>query len=279
MNQETSTVVGEKTIFDDYLLRWGLATEGEPIVTAGSKLLPVRYRDVPAMLKIASAPEEERGASLMSWWQGRGAARVFAYEGRALLLERATGEKRLAHMARQGQDDAASRIICEVAATLHESRSAEVPSTLVPLARWFEELDAASVQRGGLFVHAAATARQLLAEPREIVVLHGDLHHGNVLDAGTRGWLAIDPKGLWGERGFDFANIFCNPDAEIATAARRLARQIAVVAEAANLERARLVKWVFAYAGLSAAWSLDDGTDPTIALAIAELALAEMNHI
>jgi streptomycin 6-kinase len=55
----------------------------------------------------------------------------------------------------------------------------------------------------------------LLAEPREVGVLHGDLHHGNVLDFGVRGWLAIDPKGLLGERGFDFANIFTNPISQI----------------------------------------------------------------
>lgn len=34
-----------------------------------------------------------------------------------------------------------------------------------------------------------------------MVTLHGDLHHGNVLDFGASGWLAIDPKGLKGERG------------------------------------------------------------------------------
>nr|WP_249123342.1 MULTISPECIES: aminoglycoside phosphotransferase family protein [unclassified Bradyrhizobium] len=52
----------------------------------------------------------------------------------------------------------------------------------------------------------------MLAEPRDVVVLHGDLHHDNVLDFGERGWLAIDPRCLRGERGFDYANIFTNPD-------------------------------------------------------------------
>jgi streptomycin 6-kinase len=46
----------------------------------------------------------------------------------------------------------------------------------------------------------AATARELLAKPSEVVVLHGDIHRGNVLDFGPRGWLASDPKGLVGER-------------------------------------------------------------------------------
>ncbi|HEX2211426.1 MAG TPA: aminoglycoside phosphotransferase family protein, partial [Longimicrobium sp.] len=93
---------------------------------------------------------------------------------------------------------------------------------------------------------------------------------------GARGWLAIDPKGLVGERGFDFANLFCNPDLETATSPGRLARQAGVVAAAAGMERARLLRWVLAWAGLSAAWSLEDADDATLALAVAEIAAGEL---
>ena len=102
------------------------------------------------------------------------------------------------------------------------------------------------------------------------------MHHGNVLDFGPRGWLAIDPKGLIGERGFDYANIFCNPSAAVATTPGRLARQATNVAETAGLDRTRLLQWILAYAGLSAAWSLEDGDDPELALAVAEIAAAEL---
>jgi streptomycin 6-kinase len=146
------------------------------------------------------------------------------------------------------------------------------------LARWFEALEPAARHRGvpsgGILSQAAATARALLAEPRDVVVLHGDLHHGNVLDFGPRGWLAIDPKRLLGERGFDFANIFCNPDPAIATAPGRLARQATVVAEAAGLERKQLLKWILAWAGLSAVWFLEDGVKPELDLTVAEIAAA-----
>lgn len=92
-----------------------------------------------------------------------------------------------------------------------------------------------------------------------------------------RGWLAIDPKRLLGERAFDFANIFCNPDLETASAPGRLARQATVVALAAGLDRRRLLRWILAYAGLSAAWSMGTSDeDPDLALLIAELAAAEL---
>ena len=122
----------------------------------------------------------------------------------------------------------------------------------------------------------------LLANPREQVVLHGDLHHDNVLDFGPRGWLAIDPHGLVGERGFEFANIFTNPDLSdpsqpVATQPERFHRRLVVVAEAAGLERCRLLQWILAWTGLSAAWFLAE-KDPLaeVDLRVAALAAAEL---
>jgi streptomycin 6-kinase len=261
--------------FDDYLARWGLTPDGAPIATRSSDLLPVRRARVPAMLKIAREAEERRGGLLMSWWGGDGAARVLAQDGAALLLERATGQGSLVEMARRGRDDEASRILCAVAARLHAPRPCPPPE-LIPLPRWFEALEPAAARHGGVFRLAAATARELLAKPSEVVVLHGDIHHGNVLDFPPRGWLAIDPKGLVGERYFDFANLFCNPDLGTATAPGRLARQAAVVAETAGLDRSRLLGWILAWAGLSAAWHLEDGEPAETALSVARLAAAEL---
>jgi streptomycin 6-kinase len=262
-------------MFGPHLRRWNLVSDGEPITTHSSDLLPVRFGDVPAMLKIARSEEERRGASLMAWWDGSGAARVLAHDGDAILLERATERRSLTDMAHQGRDDEASRIICGVATTLHAHRGSP-PADLVSLSEWYAELSHVAGTATGIFSLAAATAHDLLASPQEVCVLHGDLHHGNVLDFGARGWLAIDPKGLIGDRGFDFANILCNPDFEIATSPGRLVRQIDVVADAAQLDPARLLRWVFAYAALSAAWTIGERGNPKLALMIAHMAAAEI---
>lgn len=257
-----------------WIARWSLAPAGDPFATHTSVLLPVLAGGEPAMLKVATVPEEERGAEILAWWGGVGAARVLALKGEAMLLERATGTRSLVEMAASG-DDEATRILCATAARLHERRP-EPPASAVPLVTWFAALEPAARSEGGILRHSLAAANALLATPRDLAVLHGDLHHGNVLDFGARGWLAIDPKGLYGERGYDFANIFCNPDAAVATAPGRLARQADVVAAAAGLERARLLQWILAYAGLSAAWSLEDGDDPALALAVSEIAAGEL---
>jgi streptomycin 6-kinase len=255
-------------MFGDYLQRWKLRPDGAPIVTATSRLLPVRVGGVPAMLKLAVHEEEKRGGLLMVWWDGRGAARVLAHGGDAILMERATGTS-LADLARD-DDDQATRMICGVVEQLHAASGR--PPPLVPLTQWFEPLHAAAATCGGIFATAAAAASRLLEIQRDIRVLHGDIHHGNVLDFAVRGWLAIDPKALIGDRYFDYANILLNPGDDLVFAPGRLARQAAVIAEAAHLDRRRLLAWVLAWAGLSAAFSVEDGLPPHGALRAAELA-------
>lgn len=273
------------TVADPYqpwLDSWRLRPDGPGFTTEfGSLLMPVIAGGRRAMLKIAGGEEERRGGALMVWWAGEGAARVLAHGGDAILLERAVGNVSLTAMALHGQDDAAAAILCQVAAGLHAPRDRPPPDSLVPLPIWFRQLEPAAQARGGIFVESAAAARELLGAPRDVAVLHGDLHHGNVLDAGERGWIAIDPKGLIGERGFDFANIFHNPTKEIALTPGRLPRLIGIVAQLAGLEPVRLIKWILAYSGLSAAWSLDSGEDAHArgAMEVAELAAAELRLI
>jgi streptomycin 6-kinase len=260
---------------DRYLALWNLVADGDRIETPSSLLLSVRRAGRPAILKIAREAEERRGGRLMAWWDGDGAARVLERDNAALLLERAVGPRRLAAMVADGQDDEASRILCAVARRLHAPRPSPPPD-LMPLPVWFEMLAPAANALGGLLRESDAIARTLLASQRDVLPLHGDIHHANVLDAGDRGWLAIDPKGLLGERTFDFVNILRNPDAATALAPGRFAHQVGVLADAAALDRRRLVEWTLAFAGLSAAWHIADGEDAALDLAVARLAAAAL---
>jgi streptomycin 6-kinase len=244
-------------IFEPWLKRWALVPDGAPIITPGSRLLPVRLNDRPAMLKVALDVDEKYGNRLMTWWDGDGAAQVLAHHEDGLLLERAMGSRSLMHMAMNGEDDEASRILCSALARLHAPRETP-PPPLVELGPWFASLRIATAQHNGLYALSLQTAENLLANPQDVMVLHGDMHHDNVLDFGERGWLAIDPKRVRGERGFDYANLMCNPDLPTATDPARFRRQLDVIVEAAGLDHRRLLQWVLAFAGLSAAWFLED---------------------
>jgi streptomycin 6-kinase len=62
---------------------------------------------------------------------------------------------------------------------------------------------------------------------------------------------------------------------EIAVDPARLRRRLAIVSGTAGLDPKRLLDWIYAYAVLGAAWSLESGHDPGPGLAIAALARAE----
>ncbi|WP_130178535.1 aminoglycoside phosphotransferase family protein [Cryobacterium sp. SO1] len=101
---------------------------------------------------------------------------------------------------------------------------------------------------------AATMARELLeaSAPEAQVVLHGDVHHGNVLDFDGR-WLAIDPKGLIGHRAFDYANVFCNPATDLAVS--HFHRRLSIVSEQSGLDLDVVRSWVIAWCALSVTWT------------------------
>jgi streptomycin 6-kinase len=266
-----------RLMFSPYLERWSLTTDGEPIITHSSRLLPVIWRDNRAMLKVATHSSEREGALLMQWWNGDGAAHVYAQEDDAVLLERAADKRSLLQMAMNGEDDEASRIMVRTAAKLHTPRPTPLHDS-TPLKRWFRDLEPAALTHSGTFAKCWKIASALLADPQQLSILHGDIHHRNILDFGERGWLAIDPKRLYGERGYDFANIFANEDLPTTTDPARLRRQLSIVSEGADIEPSRLLKWIVAYSGLSAAWFLEDEDHVSAEkpLKVARIALAEL---
>jgi streptomycin 6-kinase len=254
---------------------WELVNDGEISVIGNSLLQPVLSEGRLAVLKVPLNNEEFRGFRLLECWNGSGAVNVYRYDTRALLMERATGNRSLLNMVASRQEAEANRIICAVVERLH-GNPCSMLSGLVTLPEWFRSLEAAAGREGGVFDRGYAVARGLLDVPGEPVALHGDIHYGNVLDGGPRGWLAIDPKGLVGERGFDYANIFCNPDLTVAGSPERLSSQVRLVAGLAGISVQRLLRWVIAWAALMASWMLEDGADPVLPLTVGEIAGREL---
>ncbi len=246
-------------LFLRYLDRWGAVPDGKEIVTHSSRLLPVTWRGKALMLKVATAAEEKHGNACLAAWGHGPFAPVYAQEGDAVLMERATPAPDLTEMSQGGRDNEAIEILVEAASGIHTVPAPDV--ALIQLAERFASVEAAPDEE--LFNLANRVASDLLSNPVDQSPLHGDIHHGNVLYFENSGWRAIDPKGLQGERGFDYANILCNPDTD--TALSRFEPRIQQIASRATLDPERLLKWCVAWCGLSAVWTLQDGGDPTAA--------------
>ncbi len=225
------------------------------------------------MLKLLKPESDEAGAAaLLRYYDGRGAVRLYAAEADAQLLERATGPRSLTAMALSGGDEEAAGILADVVERLHAEHGRPPPLDLEPLDTRFRALFE-QADDTPLLGRCAAVARRLLATEGERVPLHGDLHHGNVLDSGPRGWLAIDPKALRGEPTYEVANLLRNPapHATLVQDRARMARLAGFYAGRLGLERQRVLDFAFAHAGLSAAWDIEDGVDSGYSLSCADL--------
>nr|WP_245808388.1 aminoglycoside phosphotransferase family protein [Deinococcus hopiensis] len=160
--------------FHPYMQRWHLVSDGLPIYTRSSDLLPVRYGGQAAMLEIARGEEEKTGNAVMAWWDGAGAARVWQHDAEAVLLERVEGNFSLTEMVSAGRDDEATRILCRLAGALHRNGTWPGPE-LPSLERWFRGLEEMAPGVGGVLAHALETALSLLRKQQDVRVLHGDI--------------------------------------------------------------------------------------------------------
>ena len=93
------------------------------------------------------------------------------------------------------------------------------------------------------------------------VVLHGDLHHENILSDEERGWVGIDPKGVIGEPAYEVGALLRNIKPSLlheGNLQQICDRRVAILAEELGFERERIIGWGFAQAVLSAWWDYED---------------------
>ena len=124
----------------------------------------------------------------------------------------------------------------------------------------------------GLVTVAESIFAELLASAAPPVLIHGDLHHENILRAGREAWLSIDPKGMAGEPAYEVGAWMRNPLSlpDWPDLKKVLARRADQFAAELDLERERIMGYSMAQAVLSAWWSLEDtgqGWKPWVAVA------------
>ncbi len=115
-----------------------------------------------------------------------------------------------------------------------------------------------------LLEEAETLFAELSASMAEPMLLHGDLHHDNILMATRQPWLAIDPKGLVGEPAYETGALLRNALAQVFSAPQSqcvLARRVDQLAEELELDRVRIHGWGLAQGVLSVWWGIEDSGD------------------
>lgn len=263
---------------DYYLSTWELTTPQLIAETPTSQVYTVKYHGDTIVLKLLTpigVDDEQNGAIALTCFDGQGAVRLLDHDAGAHLLEYVDGDD-LLPMVLNGDDTQATKIIAGVVNQLHSATP--TLNGLTTLRRRFRSLfrKAEIDSQAGInsiYVRGARVANILLDSPRDERVLHGDIHHENIRHHQTRGWLAYDPKGLYGERTFDVANALCNPMRfpAIVHDETRLLENAQILAQELAIELARILAFTYAYACLSASWSLEGHGDVRLSLKVAKI--------
>ncbi len=215
-------------------------------------------------------------------FSGKGAIKLLEWDVNwgAMLLERLKPGEQLQDIT---DDESAIGIACD---TMEKLWTPAPESRLFPTtADWASGLDRLRRRYDGgtgplpavLVDRCERLFAELHSSASDSVLLHGDLHPGNILSS-SRGWVAIDPKGLIGEREYEVGAWMRNPLPELLFFDNPqvfIGKRLDQFCERLSFDRQRLRDWTFAQSVLSAWWHIEDsghGWEP--AIQFAELVLS-----
>lgn len=251
------------TVLDTWRRRWEIDLEpGEPLDAMNLVLFGHSRRAGDVVLKL-SVPSFETRAELAATRlaSGNGFVRLIDADPDACLIM--TGRIHPGGALRDTglKDDEMTRICARK--LLEFWQQPEPETDLILLDHWARELLDHEPERharapNDLLLEARDIARDLLGSPTSRSLLHGDLHHQNILCGKGDTWVTIDPKGLIGERGYDITAWMMNPwGAPLRPDYVDIANQrLDIFADMLGEPRQRLAQWAVVQAALSLCWGL-----------------------
>ena len=220
--------------------------------------------DVPVILKLSHDVDSlNTEAAALVAFADYNAVSILAHADGVLLLSRLMpGHSLKTYFA--GQDPIATTIAAKLMQQLHQ---APIPlqHNFPHIKDWLTTLDKALNIPEPYLQQAKSLRDNLLATMPTTALLHGDLHHDNIL-ASNDAWLAIDPKGVIGEPCYEIAAFIRNPIPELLATENHAAiiqQRISLFARLLALPEQRIVAWCFVQAVLAWAFSLDDHLNPS----------------
>jgi streptomycin 6-kinase len=244
---------------------WGVTIE-RTVATKTSLLVHGKRAGKPVVLKVVKQEGDEwRCGEIAAKFGGRGVVRIYEHMPGAALLEKLDPGEPLAALTIAGRDDEATDVLAMLLGRMVPGDPPEGCATVEQWAGAFVRHAGSGDERvpSSLVEPAQRIYSDLCATQRVPALLHGDLHHYNVLSDRERGWCAIDVKGVVGELEYELGAALRNPIdrpdlfAKVDVVERRLER----FGLALGVDVGRARGWCFAQAVLSAIWSTEDGHD------------------
>lgn len=253
-------IAGLPDLTADFLDRWELTVDGRPMHGVSALVLPVLRRDTtPAVLKLQLLDEESEGEPVaLRAWDGDGAVRLLDHDAATgtMLLERLDASRMLAHLPDTHES---VLVIAHLLAHLTSSpapsglrRLGDIALAMLEQTPWaLERIPDPEARR--IVADCAAAVREVVDEPGDRL-LHWDLHDENVLASERAPWLAIDPKPLAGDPGFELWPALDNRfDAD------DVRWRFDAMTDVLGLDRTRARAWTYGRLLQNILWDVEDG--------------------
>jgi streptomycin 6-kinase len=186
-----------------------------------------------------------------------GAVKIFSRQNGVLILERAIPGISLKSYF-PTKESKAIEITCNVIKKLHQ---APIPKKKVPhIKDWLAALDREQNIPSDYLKKARKLKDELLLTSIKQVLLHGDLHHDNIVQ-NDNGWLIIDPKGVIGEQAYEVCAFIRNPLQKLSSSkniGNIINNRITHFTNILNLDFMRIKDWCFVQSVLAWIWALED---------------------
>ncbi|MGI8421722.1 MAG: aminoglycoside phosphotransferase family protein [Gaiellaceae bacterium] len=180
---------------------WGLEL-GPPFPLALRSSVAPAGEDAVLKVRPPEDDESDEEADALALWAGDGAVRLLRHDRarRAMLLERVRPGTDISELP----EDEATKIAVEIAQRLWVPAGEPFRWIGDHVPRWLDEAPDSPL---------LPLARELYASLSvgRVTLVHGDLHHHNILDSGAGHFVAIDPKPMLGEPEFDVLPFLWNP--------------------------------------------------------------------
>jgi streptomycin 6-kinase len=236
------------------------------------------------VLKVARKEDTEwKAGEFLSAFGGAGLVPPLEVGEGAVLMDRLMPGNDLTTLVLAGRDDDATAIIADIIGRMMTVQPS-VPGISTPeqLAPEFElyRHTCDGLMPDQMIDKAERLWSELCASQKDVRIVHGDLHHYNVLFDERHGWLAIDPQGIHAEVEYELGASLRNPiDAPALLAQEQtVVRRLGIYEARLGLNVERALRWAYAQAVLSALWPTEPGVGvdmrrPFIAVATAMLRL------
>ncbi len=259
-------------ITNQIAVTWGLSGL-QPVKNLSYNYVLSGFRSQqPVVLKTSLDVEAlKQEASALHAFNGYGAARVLEEMTGALLLERAIPGISLKSYFPH-QDTEATYIACKVIQKLHQAPAPQ--SKFSHIRDWLQILDQDWNIPSNYLKKARYLRDQLLNASTQSILLHGDLHHDNILQQGED-WIVIDPKGVIGDPIYDkIGCLIREPLSEFLKQPQPLdilRSRLKIIANYSDLDPMKIWEWSFIQSVLACCWSLEDHQQPIELLHFIEL--------